>query len=82
MLNFLFRATNGGKTSLSEQLQLYFTGCRVINMDEYFHVIKVISIECRVESSGVARGAGGASAPGRRLEGGAKILPRNFFKFI
>ena len=50
MLNFLFRATNGGKTSLSEQLQLHFTGCRVINMDEYFYVIKVISIECRVES--------------------------------
>ena len=32
--------------------------------------------------SGVARGAGGASAPGRRPEGGAKILPKNFLKFI
>ena len=33
--------------------------------------------------SGVARGGqGGASAPGRRPEGGAKILPRNLKKFI
>ena len=33
--------------------------------------------------SGVARGGqGGASAPGRRPEGGAKILTKNFFKFI
>ena len=31
--------------------------------------------------SGVARGGqGGASAPGRRPEGGAKIMPKNFFK--
>ena len=30
-------------------------------------------------SSGVARGGrGGAAAPGRRPEGGAKILPKNF----
>ena len=35
------------------------------------------------ECSGVARGGqGGASAPGRRPEGGAKILTKNFFKFI
>ena len=37
------------------------------------------------DDSGVARGGaggGGASAPGRRPEGGAKILPRNFLKFI
>ena len=27
-------------------------------------------------------GAGGASAPGRRLEGGARIMPKNFLKFI
>ena len=27
-------------------------------------------------------GAGGASAPGRRPEGGAKIMPKNFLKFI
>ena len=27
-------------------------------------------------------GQGGASAPGRRPEGGAKILPKNFLKFI
>ena len=33
--------------------------------------------------SGVARGGqGGASAPGRRPEGGAKILTKIFFKFI
>ena len=25
---------------------------------------------------------GGAAAPGRRPEGGAKILPKNFLKFI
>ena len=34
-------------------------------------------------SSGVARGGrGGASAPGRRPEGGAKILTKNFFFFL
>ena len=34
-------------------------------------------------TSGVARGGqGGASAPGRRPEGGAIILTKNFFKFI
>ena len=27
-------------------------------------------------------GAGGAAAPGRRPEGGAKILPKFFLKFI
>ena len=27
-------------------------------------------------------GQGGASAPGRRPEGGAKIMPKNFLKFI
>ena len=27
-------------------------------------------------------GRGGASAPGRRPEGGAKIMPKNFLKFI
>ena len=32
--------------------------------------------------SGVARGGqGGAAAPGRRPEGGAKILPKNFYFF-
>ena len=27
-------------------------------------------------------GQGGASAPGRRPEEGAEIMPKNFFKFI
>ena len=42
-----------------------------------YRLCKAISIDNYI--SGVARGGQGeASAPGRRPEGGAKILPRNF----
>ena len=46
----------------------------------YNHVLKVDIFNTIQSISGVARGGqGGAAAPGRRPEGGAKILPKNFF---
>ena len=50
--------------------------CMTCMLIMYFHTT--------LTRSGVARGGGrgGASAPGRRPEGGAKIMPKNFLKFI
>ena len=61
------------------QPDLWPDGVRVKDYVIYTKPHKAVSKPKYRNSSGVARGGrGGAAAPGRRPEGGAKILPMNF----
>ena len=53
------------------------TGC-----DTTLFLCKKLTFKIKIYSQTQGGGQGGASAHGRRPEGGAKILPKNFQKFI
>lgn len=49
---FLFRVTNGGKTTLAKKLQKHLPNCSVISQDDFFKVsIKTSSIIHLIQQS-------------------------------